>query len=258
MKSDNDYEVPEKNYTNLNGEYDNRNFNLGAAYRINSKNTISWQTQIYNGVQHYPIFSESVTKTKYIADTFRSLVNWNFHTEKVQNIFRLAYLEDEFQYFSNINKAKSSGGSAKIYLAKNDFNYILNEKLAFNFIGEYQLNKGQGFQSGITNVERNAGSIAGLVRWNPSQKVNFEAGLKKDFVEAIETPVLYSFSGKVNVNNWYSLIFNASKNFRFPSFNDLYWQPGGNLDLKSETSLQADLGNRFQYKNFKLNKKISS
>jgi iron complex outermembrane receptor protein len=253
VKSDNDYDVPEKKYTNLNGEYDNRNFNLGAAYRINSKNTISWQTQIYNGVQHYPIFSESMTKTKYISDTFRSLVNWNFRTEKVQNIFRLAYLEDEFQYFSNINKAKSSGGSAKIYLAKNDFNYIFNEKLAFNFIGEYQLNKGQGFQSGITNVERNAGSIAGLVRWNPSQKVNFEAGLKKDFVEAIETPVLYSFSGKVNVNNWYSLIFNASKNFRFPSFNDLYWQPGGNLDLKSETSLQADLGNRFQYKNFKLN-----
>ncbi|SIS51864.1 iron complex outermembrane recepter protein [Kaistella chaponensis] len=253
VKSDNDYDVPEKNYTNLNGEYDNRNFNLGAAYKINSKNTISWQTQIYNGVQHYPIFSESMTKTKYISDTFRSLVNWNFRTEKVQNIFRLAYLEDEFQYFSNINKAKSSGGTAKIYLAKNDFNYIFNEKLAFNFIGEYQLNKGQGFQSGISNVERNAGSIAGLVRWNASQKVNFEAGIKKDFVEAIETPVLYSFSGKVNVNNWYSLIFNASKNFRFPSFNDLYWQPGGNLDLKSETSLQADLGNRFQYKNFKLN-----
>ena len=109
VKSDNDYDVPEKNYTNLNGEYDNRNFNLGAAYKINSKNTISWQTQIYNGVQHYPIFSESMTKTKYISDTFRSLVNWNFRTEKVQNIFRLAYLEDEFQYFSNINKAKSSG-----------------------------------------------------------------------------------------------------------------------------------------------------
>jgi iron complex outermembrane receptor protein len=171
----------------------------------------------------------------------------------VQNIFRLAYLEDEFQYFSNINKAKSSGGSAKIYLAKNDFNYIFNDKIAFNIIGEYQLNTAEGFQSGIKSVTRNAGSFAGLLRWNPSERLYFEAGIKKDLVEKITTPVLFSFSGKMKVNSWWNSVLNLSKNFRYPSFNDLYWQPGGNLNLKSETSHQAELGNNFKYGAFKLN-----
>ena len=253
VKSDNNYEVPEENYTNLNGEYDNRTFNLGAAYKIDSKNTISWQTHLFDGVQHFPVFFESSTKTKYLAKTFRSLLSWDFKSEKIHNILRTVYLEDEFQYFGNINSSKTSGGISHTYLTKNDFNYFLNHQFAVNVIAEYQLNEAKGYLSGIQNVQRNAGSAAALLRWKPSQKLNFEAGIKKDLVESLETPLLYSFSGKVKVNEFYSVVFNASRNFRYPSFNDLYWKPGGNLDLKSETSLQAELGNNFKYKNFKLN-----
>ena len=253
VKSDNDYEVPEKKYLNLNGEYNNRTFNIGVAYKIDPKNTISWQTQIYDGVQHYPVYSEDFTKTKYFSDTFRSLVSWDLKAKKLQNSFKLAYLEDEFQYFDHIENPKSSGGTANIYLAKNDFNYILNDKIAFNIIGEYQLNTAEGFQSGIKSVTRNAGSFAGLLRWNPSERLYFEAGIKKDLVKKITTPVLFSFSGKMKVNSWWNSVLNLSKNFRYPSFNDLYWQPGGNLNLKSETSHQAELGNNFKYGAFKLN-----
>lgn len=250
VKSDNDYEVPEKSYTNLNGEYDNRTFNLGAAYKINNQNTISWQTHLYDGIQHYPIFFES--STKYFSKTYRSLLSWDFKSEKVQNVLRAAYLEDEFQYFANIDLPKTSGGISKNYLVKNDFNYIFNDQFALNIIAEYQLNKADGYEYGIKNIQRNALSVAGLLRWNPTQKLNFEAGMKKDFVDQLETPLLLSFSGKISANNWYSLALNASKNFRYPSFNDLY-QPSGNLNLKSETSLQAELGNNFKYKSVKLN-----
>ncbi|MBF8458299.1 TonB-dependent receptor [Kaistella sp. G5-32] len=253
VKSDNYYEVPEKKYVNLNGEYDNRTFNLGAAYKLDHRNTISWQTQIYDGVQHYPVSSEDFTKTKYFSDTFRSLVAWDFKNKKIQNSFKLAYLQDEFQYFDHIENPKSSGGTADIYLAKNDLNYIYNDKIAFNIIGEYQFNKAEGYKSGISSVSRKAGSAAGLLRWNPSQKFYFEAGIKKDFVEKIETPLLFSFSGKMKVGDWYQVALNASKNFRYPSFNDLYWQPGGNLNLRSEISYQGELGNNFKYGDLKLN-----
>ena len=57
----------------------------------------------------------------------------------------------------------------------------------------------------------------------------------------------------MKVNSWWNSVLNLSKNFRYPSFNDLYWQPGGNLNLKSETSHQAELGNNFKYGAFKLN-----
>jgi|GEM_PF-1815830 len=38
---------------------------------------------------------------------------------------------------------------------------------------------------------------------------------------------------------------NISSNMRFPSLNDLYWYPGGNVALRPEHQLAAELGNRF-------------
>lgn len=40
-----------------------------------------------------------------------------------------------------------------------------------------------------------------------------------------------------------------SKNFRIPTFNDLYWQGAGNLDLKPETSFQYEISQDLKIKN---------
>lgn len=251
-KSENDYEVPEKRYINYNGQYENKSINIGIAYKLNPNNTIAWQTQFFDGSQHYPT-SPLATKTKYLSDSFRSLVDWMFRSEKIKNSLKLAYLEDEFQYFQNINFPKSSGGTGKIYLAKNDFNYLISDQLGLNFISEYHRDQGSGYQSGIQSVSRNSASVAGLFRWKASGKMYLEAGAKKEFIENVDAPFLFSFSGKLTPTKWYSTVLNISKNFRNPSFNDLYWQPGGNPDLKPETSYQAELNNRFKFGDFKLN-----
>lgn len=43
------------------------------------------------------------------------------------------------------------------------------------------------------------------------------------------------------------LALNAGRNFRFPGFNDMYWQPGGNPDLLPERSWSADLALRQRF-----------
>jgi len=41
------------------------------------------------------------------------------------------------------------------------------------------------------------------------------------------------------------LFASAGKNYRSPSFNDLYWVPGGNPDLKPENSFNSELGAQY-------------
>lgn len=251
--SENDYEVEEsRNYINRNGEYSNTNFNFAAAYKIAPHHQVSWISEFFNGNQHFPVFFDSQTKTKYETQNVRSLLIWDWNTSKLNNVFRAAYTEENFQYFDNIDRPKSSGGAGKNYILKNDFNYFLDPKWNFNIIGEFQVNKGEGYMSGIKNVSRNVGSLAGLLRYFATKDLRFEAGIKKDFVEDYSTPVLLSFSGNWDMTRWYNLNLNAAKNFRYPSFNDLYWQPGGNLDLKPETAYQFDLKNQFTIAGVKL------
>ncbi|WP_294237302.1 TonB-dependent receptor [uncultured Chryseobacterium sp.] len=251
--SENDYEVKEsRNYINLNGEYSNTNFNFAAAYKIAPHHQVSWISEFFNGDQHFPVFFDSQTKTKYETQNVRSLLVWDWNAPKLNNVFRAAYTEENFQYFDNISNPKSSGGTGKNYILKNDFNYFLSPKWNLNIIGEFQVNKGEGYMSGIKEVSRKVGSLAGLLRYFATEDLRFEAGIKKDFVEDYSSPVLLSFSGNWNLTKWYNLNLNAAKNFRYPSFNDLYWQPGGNMNLKPETAYQFDLKNQFTIAGVKL------
>ncbi|ROI06337.1 TonB-dependent receptor [Chryseobacterium sp. G0240] len=250
--SKNDYEVSDLDYINRNGNYYNTTFNVGASYKITDDHKISWQSQFFDASQHYPLVEETATKTKYKTQSVRSLIAWDWNTTKLSNSFKAAYTEENFQYFGALDLPKSSGGTGKNYILKNDFNYFLNSKWNINLIGEFQVNKGEGYKSGIANVSRNVGSVSGLLRYFATKDLRFEGGFKKDFVEDVNAPFLYSFSGKWNATRWYNAGLNFSKNFRFPSFNDIYYEPGGNKDLRPETSTQVDMNNEFKIGSFKL------
>ncbi|WP_412850922.1 TonB-dependent receptor plug domain-containing protein [Chryseobacterium sp. PMSZPI] len=257
VTSENNYEVPEfvvgsTSYTNTNGRYYNTSINIGVSYKIADHHTISWQSQIFDASQHYPIFELTGNKTKYNAQTLRSLIAWDFNKTNISNSLKAAYTEDNFQYFSDINLPKASGATGKNYIFKNDFNYFITPKININAIGEFQTNKGEGYETGFGNISRNIGSLAGVIRYFATKDFRFEAGIKKDFVESISSPLLYSFSAKWNAVKWYHTGVNFSKNFRYPSFNDLYWKPGGNLDLRPETSVNVDMDHEFSIENFKI------
>lgn len=250
--SQNDYEVKDMNFKNINGRYYNTTFNIAASYKLNPHNRISWQSQHSDASQRFPIYYASETGTKYLTQGMKSLISWDYETKNISNSLKAAFVEDQFQYYNTIYGPKFSGGDSKIYIIKDDFNYFINPKLNFNLLSEFQSNHGEGDNNGISKVRRNVGSFAGLLRYFPSSKLRFEGGIKKDLVENVQSPILFSFSGKWKAADWYNLNFNVSKNFRYPSFNDSYYQPGGNLDLKSETSMQGDLDNEFKTGDFKL------
>ncbi len=250
-QSQNEYEVPKKNYINLNGKYHNTNIDFGVGYKINAKNILYWQTQIFDGLQHFPIFFDTQTRTKYTTETFRSLISWNYKSKKINNYVRTAYLEDNFNYFSDIRRSKTSGGISKTIILKNDFNYLISKDWSINAISEFQNQQAEGYQSEIKNSKRNLISFSGLLKYTNAHKIYLELGLKKDFLEEFKTPVLFSFGGSYRFADWYLLKINASKNFRYPTFNDLYWQPGGNPNLKPETSHQIELSSVLKFGAFK-------
>lgn len=247
-QSDNDYEVPAKFYINRNGNYRNFSVNTGVGYRINDKNEFFWHSQFYSGLQHYPVFSESAAKPKYITDNVRSLVGWNLSESKIKNQLSAAYLEENFSYYGDLSKSKSSGGRGQIYVLKDDFSFHFSPRLIFNTLAEYRYTKTAGYGSGIDQPERASLALASLLKIQVSDRIYAEGGIKKEWVAHLDTPVLYSAGLHWKPADFYTLKVNASKNFRYPTFNDLYWQPGGNPALKSETSYQADVGHEFKFK----------
>ena len=60
-------------------------------------------------------------------------------------------------------------------------------------------------------------------------------------------PVIPSLGGTVQLARFLKLRLNATRNYRLPTFNDLYWQPGGNRDLQPEQGWSQDAGLAFKH-----------
>ena len=255
-KSENNYEVPKEKYINRNGAYYQYNYSISAAYRFNDHQKIAMFSLWNTGLQHYPVFSESQTKTKYATDGLKTMINWQSDYGNFYNDLKLAFLSEKYDYYTDINLPKSNGAEGKTWLVRNDFSYQKPNNFSINLISEYQYNTAEGYSSGITNPKRNTGYLVITANKNLFSRLYIEGSLRKDIVENIESPYLFFVGSRIDFTKNYSLKLNASKNFRYPTFNDLYWQPGGNLNLKPETAYQFEINHLFKFKN--LNVDIAS
>ncbi len=69
------------------------------------------------------------------------------------------------------------------------------------------------------------------------------AALRKEFHSSTRVPLLFSLGGRKNLPvEGMDLKASYSRQFRVPSFNDKYWQPGGNPYLLPESGYTADIG----------------
>ncbi len=246
-KSDNDYEWLGENRKNINGQFYNTDFGAEFAYKINNKNTVELYSSTYNDDRHFSLITPFQTKTKYQNNYYRNLLKWHYKTNKFLNTAYVANIQEAYTYFDQLPKDSNSGGSANMWIFKNESYYLVSDRFKLSALLEYQTSKGEGKNSGLPYATQQIGSVSVLANYDFSNKSGFEIGLKNEMAKDYQNPFLFSAGYYLNTK-YYQLKVNSSKNYRIPTFNDLYWQPGGNLNLKAETSYQFDINQNFKYK----------
>ena len=71
-------------------------------------------------------------------------------------------------------------------------------------------------------------------------------------------PFTYSVGGEGQFFKKLLVNFSVAQHYRIPTFNDLYWVPGGNLDLKPESGWGEEIGVTFRHKINKLAMKVNT
>lgn len=254
--SDNDYLYLDQ-YTwkgeqrkNLNGEYSGMNLFANLGYKINANNILKFYSQTSNTDRHLSLISESDSKTKYINSFSRNLLEYSGTHKQWDTNFKTAYVFENYQYFDNIEKNNFSYGRSESLITKLDLGYQLIKSIKINGILDYNRTKGYGTSFG-SNV-RQIGSVALQARQQLNMKWQNELGIRKEISTDYNSPFLFSLGSSYIFSKFYNLKINLSRNFRIPTFNDLYWESGGNPDLKPESSYQAEVGNVFSYKKISL------
>ena len=248
--SDNDFKFVGQEGRNTNGEYYNNSLDLAFGYKINDKNSIKFYSQIYDGERHFSLTSPNATKTKYQDYNTRNLLTWTSSFNKFNSNLKLAYITEHYNYFEDIKRDGFTSGGVKSFIGKYDIDYELSSKIKINTILDYTKNNGIG--SGIGKNSREIGGVSLLWKHFLTEKWNYEMSARKEISDAYKSPILFSVGSRYNFSEFYLLKFNLSRNYRVPTFNDLYWEGSGNPDLKPESSYQAEIVNQFTYKNLRL------
>ena len=192
----------------------------------------------------------SENRTKYIDRSYRNLLEWNSEFSNFIQITRFAFIQEEYQYYGNIESDNFTFGKAHSYIGKYDLAYEASKDILLNAVIQNTYTKGEG--SSIAENDRNIFSAAILMKHALTDKFQYEMGLRKEATDNYDSPLLYSLGANYEFSDFYSLQFNASRNFRIPTYNDLYWASSGNPELKPETSDQAEIGNIFNIATFEL------
>ena len=104
----------------------------------------------------------------------------------------------------------------------------------------------QGNEAEKVGYKASATEISAFVslKWKPVKRAGLSVSLREDIFRSSFSPVIPAFNADILLVPGWNLFLkgSVSRNYRFPTLNDLYFMPGGNPDLKPESGFSYDAG----------------
>lgn len=197
--------------------------------------------------------------------TFRGILSWDHMRENWKLAVKGGYIHTQMKY--DYKRDAGNGVMTPMTRSRSKINTFYGQTEGEYYIGREWLftataSVHQHFvESRDKNIIRQDGNKAVVgyskgrtefsgvasAKWQPNERIGLSAVVRKEMYGADWTPIIPAFfvDGVVSKKGNLMLKASLSRNFRFPTLNDLYFLPGGNPDLKRESGWTYDIGASF-------------
>ena len=248
-QSENDYPFVGFEVKNENGAFQNTGTEMVLGYKINRKNRVYFKQNItgLNRLLARSLYMPS--QSKLLQKNHRNLLGWQYDKGNFRAQTDLAYLFESYDYYFNKNTNDFSRSIGNVYMAKNRLKWQFSPQKSLLLGNEFTYQECAG-----ENIPAHHRKLfATYVVWRQQiKKLNYQLALRQAFNRDWQVPLTGSLDVNYQLNKHHSLQAKASRNFRLPTFNDLYWNPGGNPDLEPEKSINLDAGYSYKTNEFSL------
>ena len=210
------------------------------AVNIRSKHVLS----IYSWLQH--------TQREIPATTFEPFSAKEESISSFRNIFEfkpkgndyysttssLATLLDHYSYEDSTVHIQS-----KVFTLTLPYSQTFHLKLNRNNNFYFKLMGRSSFMLNQSNNNLHTiGFNSSFTRENILKRIAVKLFVQKEISNIFSLPMVYSLSTNVKIKYGLDAYANLSSNYRMPTLNELYYNPGGNIDLKPEISRNIESG----------------
>ncbi len=249
ISSENDYEYLGLDRKNDNGEFTRFNISANTGIKL-KKGSLTWNSNYFLSDRNFSGTITAATKDNYKDVSTRNLVTWNTSFSKWKSTLKGGHLFERYRYYPDKNKSLFFEGNSNTFISDYMLEYQLNNNLKISSVLDYTYIKAEG--STIGDNDRNTLAAVLLLKHTVTEKLSYGINFRQEFLNDFDNPFLFAVDAKYSINSWHTIKVNASKNYRVPTFNDLFWDAGGNEILAPETSYQVGLGNEFNWENFQM------
>lgn len=230
-------------------------FTRTMGVRLNGRNTLKASIYYAQVDREFPptMVMASTDETLFDRDVWAAL-NWKRVGKRSKLLVTSSYIFGQQDYFDNNGYTFRH----KYHANKNLLRYELRLKHDMHLeLGGDVFNETARSDSAYRNQPhwRFWQAAFASLKYVPKKWLAAQVLIREDVIDGAFSPIQGLVGVEVKPLRWFYLKGNVARNFRAPTLNDLYWVPGGNADLKSETgfSWEAGLGfrtetERFQFK----------
>ena len=178
---------------------------------------------------------------------FRSLIGYKWFNDKWSHQVKVAYVNDLMSYQDTSHEI-SSEFKVDSYHANYKINrYIssISAKIQFYLMNRMDVANSDYFMESTSQIRSSA-----YFKWEQTiGKTIYHFAIRNEFVDFNAKPLTPSLGIKrdflVNKIELYS-DFNISKTSRYPTLNDQFWIPGGNIELLPEIGYELEWNNSIE------------
>jgi iron complex outermembrane receptor protein len=181
-----------------------------------------------------PTFGNKKSTASQLDKNLKVSADWMYEGKKIIPAIRIAYFDDILNYTDSSAKLFSEN-KIKTLIAEADINYLINSYHKLYFGANYTNYTGSTMN--YVKPNQNLNKEAVLLGYNFNyfeRKLQFDINLRQEFSTAFTIPLTGSTGLSYQLLKQVKLKANAAKVYRLPTLNDLYWNPGGNPNLKPE------------------------
>ncbi len=214
---------------------------LQAAYKVNERNVVTaraWYQQYYREIP--PALFETVSLKSQRDETIRLMLDWKHSGERTNTYIKTAYIRDYVWYKDTLALVDSRNYTNQVY-TEAGIDHRFNEHHKLLLFTPIHINWIDRVTQGDRFTQNRYALAAAYLFTGINERFNLSVNGRGEVVNNMAF-LLPGLNASYDINNWLQLRGNVQRTYRVPTLNELYYNPGGNPNLKPEKGWNQDVG----------------
>ena len=255
---------------NRSGAFKDFHFLQEAYYNTNKGDKLGFNAWYINSNRELPMLTVDYGDDTYFENrqrenTFRSVASWDHIRENWKMGAKAGYIHTKMNYdykrdLGNGIMAHMTQSRSKIntFYGQVEGEYYIGKKWLFTVNVAAHQHFVESRDKSVMLQDGNEGTVgyhkarieltnSASIKWRPVDRLGMSVVIREEMFGNEWTPIIPAFfiDGVISKKGDVVAKASVSRNYRFPSLNDLYFMPGGNPDLKKESGWTYDAGLSF-------------